>query len=73
MAKTKKVKLTDKQKLNEIKKLLKQELYQLDDRLDENSANYDSEYNSLDGNGVNSSEANLAIRPIANRIMEIIK
>jgi hypothetical protein len=59
-------------KINLIKDLLKRELAKLDRRQDEDDELFDSEYTSLKGNGINCSEANSAIRPLAEAILNIL-
>jgi hypothetical protein len=61
-----------KTKEQQIRELLEQELAKLNRRRDEEDELFDSEYNSLDGNGVNCSEASLAVRPIARAILNIL-
>jgi hypothetical protein len=59
-------------KVNLIRDFLKRELGKLDRRNNEDDELFDSEYTSLRGNGVNCSEADAAIRPIANAIIDIL-
>ncbi len=59
-------------KLGRVRKLLENELEKLNDVLDEDSENFDGEYNSIDGNGVNCAEANSAVRPLIREIFAIM-
>jgi hypothetical protein len=68
----KKSEQTTLSKLGRVRQLLENELEKLDDVTNEDSENFDSEYTSLRGNGVNCFEADAALRPVIREIFAIM-